>query len=324
MTAILAALFPVFGLIALGFALGRWRVLGDAAGDHLGRFVAQVTLPVLTFQSIAGMRPEELAQPVMALVVVGGAWATYGLHFAIERWRGESAPEANAIALGAAYGNSGFVGLPVCLALLGHEALGPAAFVMALNTACVFTLGLLMRVFTAPGRHNAGGGLRAALAPLALNPLVLACLLGMAAALVRLTLPGPVAVLLSSIAAATAPCALVAIGMFVAGPLGASPLGGFAAGLARGLLGKLVVSPLLTLALIVLLPPLPPAWAATALIMAAVPAASSVYIIAAQAGERARHFGAAIVVWSTVLAAFSLPLVLAALSAAGHIAIAGQ
>ncbi|MFY7837174.1 MAG: AEC family transporter [Novosphingobium sp.] len=313
MSAILGALFPVFGLIALGIWLGRSQVLGKDANEVLGRFVAVVTLPVLTFLAISGLNPGQLAQPVMGVVVIGGAWATYALHLVIERLCGERGPEGNIIALGAAYGNSGFVGLPICLALLGQDALGPAAVIMALNTAFVFAPGLLVQTLSAPDRHDTGDSLRAVCASLAKTPLMVACLAGIAAALVRISLPDPARVLLASIASATAPCALVAIGMFVAKPVERS----VGAGMWRGVIGKLAISPLIAAGLLAILPPLDPIWTATALIMAAVPAASTVFIVAAPAGERARRFGGALIVWTTALSAFTIPLVLAALAVAG-------
>lgn len=56
-------------------------------------------------------------------------------------------------------------------------------------------------------------------------------------------------------------------------------------------------------------------WTATALIMAGVPAESSVFIVAEDGAPR--RIGAAIVVWTVALSALTIPVIVAALAAAG-------
>ena len=60
---IFGALMPVFGLILIGYICGRYDILGDRAFEVLNRFVIAITLPVLTFRSIAHMDPRNLAVP---------------------------------------------------------------------------------------------------------------------------------------------------------------------------------------------------------------------------------------------------------------------
>jgi malonate transporter and related proteins len=308
---IIGALFPVFGLIALGIGLGRLNLLGEGAEGALSRFVALVPLPALTFLAIAGLTVEQLAQPVMATVVVAGAWATFAVQIGIERLYGQPRGEASIVALGAAYGNSGFVGLPICLALLGRTALGPSAVVMALNTALVLAPFILLQALAAPKGRGQAEGIGTVCRAVGGNPLILSCMAGVAAAGGGWTLPGPVQVLLSSLASATAPCALVAIGMFLARPMDCD--GG--AGVWRGVAGKLVLSPLIAAGLLALLPPMDRTWSATALIMASVPAASSLYLVAEDGAPR--RIGAAIIVWTVALSALTIPVIVAAMAVAG-------
>ena len=58
---IFGALMPVFGLILIGYICGRYDILGDRAFEVLNRFVIVITLPILTFRSIAHMDPRNLA-----------------------------------------------------------------------------------------------------------------------------------------------------------------------------------------------------------------------------------------------------------------------
>lgn len=99
--------------------------------------------------------------------------------------------------------------------------------------------------------------------------------------------------------------------MFLAKPMGY----GVGAVVWRGVAGKLATSPLVALGLLAILPAMDRMWTATALIMAGVPAESSVFIVAEDGAPR--RLGAAIVVWTVALSALTIPVIVAALAAAG-------
>ena len=86
---ILSALAPVFGLILVGLACARGKLLPDQAFEVLNRLDIALTLPVLTFRSIAHMPASDLASPQMIVAVAGGALAIYALAFALEYVRGQ-------------------------------------------------------------------------------------------------------------------------------------------------------------------------------------------------------------------------------------------
>jgi malonate transporter and related proteins len=317
--AILSALFPVFGLIALGFAARRTGYLGHDASGVLSHLVAQLTLPVLTFRAIAKMDPADLGVPAMAAAVVGAPLLIWILAFLAERRRGEATDMSNIVAMSAAFGNGAFVGLPVCLALLGDASLGPSAVVMTLYTMIVFPWGLFVSIKAQEGEHTVVRVAGVVVRQLSRSPLVIGCLLGVVFALGRVAIPSPVDRLLEMLGAATAPCALIAIGMVVAMPLEGRP----GRGLGIALAGKLLALPAMTIAILAVLPPLPPVWGATAIIMAGAPTGTSTFILATGAGSRVQQLGARALVFSTVGAALSLPLVLLAIEALGLMSMGG-
>lgn len=303
---ILGALVPVFGLILLGYGCGRTNILGDRAFEVLNRFVIAITLPVLTFRSIARMDPRDLAQPAMMIAVVGGALATYAIGFAIEKWLGRSGGEANIAGLCASFSNTGFVGLPIALLTFGKDITAPVAVTMLLYSAVVFTVGVVMSEMTANHGHGARAGLKLAGRSVLRSPLILLSMLGVIWCLLRLPLSGPLDVLLATLAQATAPCALTAIGIFIALPrekTAPGPIG-------RALLLKLGVHPLITAGLILILPPMPPLWAKMAILMAAMPSGASSFVLAGKAGRWAMELSAWAVTLTTTLAAMSLIVVL--------------
>ncbi len=310
-TIILGALAPVFGLILLGYFCGRYNVLGDRAFEVLNRFVIAITLPVLTFRSIATMDLSDPAVPVMLVAVIGGALATYAIGFAIERWLGRSGGEANIAALCACYSNTGFVGLPIALLAFGQGVIAPVAVAMLTYAAVVFTVGLIVSEFSANHGQGTIASLRQVGRSILRSPLIVLSVLGVAWSLLGLPLTGPTDVLLSTLAQATAPCALTAIGIFIALPrrdAEAGPIG-------RVMLLKLAVHPLLTALLLLALPPLPPLWASTAVLMAAMPCGASSFVLAGKAGRWSMELSAWGVTLTTTFAALSLLPVLMFLGA---------
>lgn len=311
MLSILGSLFPVFGLIVLGFALGRMHVFDETLERSLTRFVSMLTLPVLTFHTIAVMEPADMMAPIMVAVVVGASWLVYAMHFLVECALRQGPLRANVTALGGAYGNSAFVGLPLCLALFGPDALAPSALVMALNTAFVFGLGIFVQAFVSQTSGTVRDGLRSTGRRLATNPLVVGAALGVLASLSGLPMPPPVDRLMVTLGGATAGCALIAIGLFVSRPLSRE----VGPGVIRAAVAKLMLLPLTTLGLIMILPPMPPVWQATALIMAMVPTATSTFFVPSQSDRDAGKIAATLITATAIGALVTIPALIASLSA---------
>ena len=179
------------------------------------------------------------------------------------------------------------------------------AIAIARNAAVIFGFAVLVaEVAGNSGRGLAGAG-RAALAVVR-NPLILSGALGVLWASLGLVLSGPLDVLLATLASATAPCALVAIGLFIARPRqSAEP-----AVMGRILILKLIGQPLATYILIAMLPPMPPLWAKTAILIAAMPSATSSFLIAGGAGRWAMETSARAIVLTTVASAVTLAALL--------------
>lgn len=299
---ILGALLPVFGLILLGFGCGRSQLLGDRAFEVLNRFVIMITLPVLTFRTLATMDPADLAVPSMLGAVLGGAFITYALGFHIERAFGRSRAEANIAGLSSSFSNTGFVGLPVATLAFGPAVLGPVAVTMALYAAVVFGVAVLLSELVSDADHGLReSGLRACRAILK-TPLIIMSVAGAIWAIIGLPMTGPMDIFLQTLAGATAPCALVAIGLFISLPRqSAAP-----APITRVVVLKLLVHPLITALLLFILPPMPPMWASMAILMAAMPAGASSFVLAGGAGRWAMELSAWAVTLTTSLAALTL------------------
>jgi predicted permease len=301
---ILFSLVPVFALILLGYLVGRADLLGQRAFEVLNRFVLVLTLPVLTFRTIAVMHPGDLAQPGMIAAVLGGALGIYALAFITERLLGRNASDANVVAMSAGYSNTAFVGLPIAVLLFGQAAIPPTAVAIALNAAVVFTVGVLVADLVATQSSAWQGGVLA-LKAVSRNPPILSGIGGALWASLGMSLGGPLDVTLQTLGAATAPCALTAIGLFIARPRPPAS----AAVTARIALLKLIGQPLLTMGCLALLPPIPPLWAKVAVLMGAMPTGTSSFILAGGAGRWAMETSARAIVITTITASVTLSAV---------------
>ena len=303
---ILGALVPVFGLIMLGYGCGRTNLLGDRAFEVLNRFVIGITLPVLTFRSIAQMDPGDLAMPSMFIAVTGGALITYAIGFGIEKWLGRTSSDANIAGLCSCFSNTGFIGLPVALLTFGEGSVAPVAVAMLIYSAVIFTVSMVVSEIAANHGHGTMKGIRLAARAVSRNALILMAVMGVLWSMLRLPLGGPLDVLLETLAQATAPCALTAIGIFIALPRqNAAP-----APIGRSLVLKLGVHPLITAGFVMMLPPMPTLWAKTAILMAAMPCGASSFVLAGKAGRWAMELSAWAVTLTTTLASGSLIAVL--------------
>lgn len=276
MNAVLNAALPIFGLILTGVLCGRLGVLSPAATDSLNRFAIYLALPALMFLAMSRITPDA-DQFGFALAFAGGIAVTFGLGFALSRWRGHRIATASIEGLDAGYSNVGFMGIPLCLLVFGPASL-PAAVIATLFTACV--LFLVAITIVEIDTHRGGSSwltARKVLMALLSNPLLIAPVAGSAVAMTGLGMPEPVERFVSVLGGAASPCALVCIGLFLAQervPGRDAPAIALLVGL------KLLFQPAVTALLALYVFNVPPAWSRPAVLLSALPIGSGPFTIA--------------------------------------------
>ncbi len=289
-------LLPDFLLILLGYLLCRHTPLNRPVWDGAERLVYYLLFPCLLFHSIV-RNPLRLdtAMPLAtaALAVVGaGIFLAYAL-----LWMPRVNRRLHASGAQTAVRFNSYVALALAERLAGGPGVASMAVVISVcvpvcNVAAVWPL----------ARHGGHGYAR----ELVRNPLIIATVSGLLASLLGLHLPDLVATTLSRIGAAALPLGLMAVG----------------AGLQLGALreGPRLAAALMTIRHL-LLPawalllmtwlPLPPAQQAVVVAFAALPTASSAYVLAVRMGGHA-GYTAGLVTVSTLIGMVALPLWLAA------------
>ncbi|MDP2169997.1 MAG: AEC family transporter [Rhodocyclaceae bacterium] len=294
------ALLPDFALILLGYALRRWMVaLGDHFWTGLEKLVYFVLFPALLFNAIT-KTPLSLA----AIPLIGvGATAMFGamLLALLARPLFSLTPISFASQFQCAFRFNTYIGLAVAAKL--HGAAGIAA--MGLLAGAMVPLANLAAVWML-ARHGEVSVWR----ELAKNPLFLATLAALAWNLGGLTLPAPAGQFLGRLAEAAIALGLLAVGaaLKLRGSLGPSGRGAAAYFLAI----KLLAMPLIVL-LVAPYVGLDGIHFDIALVFAALPTASSAYILAQRMGGDGTRV-AWLISAGTLLGMLSLPLWLVLLS----------
>ncbi len=316
--AILNALAPPFLLIVLGSLLKRVRVLHPAHVPILNGLVVSVTLPALVLHGLlnAPRLSPTLALPVLAIL---GAEAAAGLvAYGAGRALRLPAGVLGAVLLVGVFGNTGFIGYPMTLALYPKQF--PAAILMdqfGMNIPMYLSAALLGAQFGG-GKGTGEGGRRGAILRFGRSPLFLSAVLGIALRLV----PVPPALVgvpwlralgevvgrcLEYLGQGTIPIILFALG--VALRPGAAGGRAGAAALACGC--KLLVGPLAMWGLCHALG-IGGEVRLDGILEAAMPASVMASVLAGQ-NDMEGDFTVGVVFVSTVLSAVTVPLLLAAL-----------
>lgn len=300
MSDIANALGPLFLLILLGAGLGWARFPGGDFWPRLERFIYYLLFPAMLVATLATADVSQV--PVIRLgVTLLGTMTLMGAGLWLMRHRLQLAPAAFTSAFQGVVRFNTYVGVAGATALHGAAGTTVAAVAVALMVPAANILCVL--AFIASGTLGSASLGRSAMALLR-NPLILACLLGIALNLGGIGLPGWSSEAISLLGNAALPLGLVAVGVALRPQ--ALWRSGKAFWLSSGL--KLIVTPLVVAAL---------AWAVglhgadrdVALLFAALPTATSAYILARQLGGDAELM-AAVITGQTLLAMATLPLLL--------------
>lgn len=292
MLQILFITFPFFALVLCGYIAARRRMLSLDAIPGLNSFVLFFALPCMLYRFGS-------TTPVAQLFDVG-VFLTYGVCALVMvlatiavsknariRWN-----DASFGALVAAFPNTGFMGVPLLVALLGAQAAGPVILLIAIDMVITTSLCIALSRLDGADEHGFAHAAQNALKGMLFNPMPWAILLGGVASAVSLELPAPLMKTIGLMADAASPVALFTIGAVLArSQMLASahkhppiPLRDYVPVAAI----KLLVHPLLVLAVgsaaVALGLPLSPFALTVIVLAAALPSASNVSLLAERFG----------------------------------------
>ena len=215
---ILTITFPFFALVLCGFIAARRGMLPIAAIPGLNTFVLFFALPCMLYRFGASTPIAQLLDPSVALTYLACALVMVGFVVATTRHGRIGWNDAAFGALVGAFPNTGFMGVPLLVALLGPKAAGPAIVTIMVDMVITTSLCIALSRLGSHGPSDASAGQAAknALKSMAANPMPWSILLGAVASALQVNLPKPLDQTLGLLADSASPVALFTIGAVLA------------------------------------------------------------------------------------------------------------
>lgn len=297
---------PVFAIMLTGYLAGRFKLLGAASSEALNRFVYYVALPALFFISMARVEIHEALHGPFLAAFGGGLLGGFGLTLLIGVFVFPNRLAALGLhGLCGIFSNTGYLGIPLLLTAFGEAGKLPGIIGTVIMGAVVMTIGLaIIEIDLSRGGHplrvlgKVGLGV-------AKSPLVLSAAAGLLVSASAWPVPSALATFCDILGAAAPPCALFAIGLFLVGRSVTTGMGE----VGWLVVVKLLVQPAITWWLAYRVMTMEPVWAASAVILAALPTGALVFVLAQQYGIYVQRATATIMI-STILSVVTLSLLL--------------
>jgi len=276
---VISLAFPFFGLIFLGFLAGKIAKLPESGLAWMNFFIIYVALPALFFRLLSQTPIEELTNLAYIAATTFATYSVFAIAFCIGvlATRG-SIPESTILGIAGAYSNVGYMGPGLTLAVLGPEATVPTALILCFDNMLIFILAPLMMTLAGTESEPLSRTFGRIAWKVFSHPFILATIAGVSAAALKFQPPQAIDTMLEYLSNAAAPSALFAMGVGVA----LRPAGRFPIEMPAVLVVKLLVHPVLIYLLLLWIGGIDPVWVATAVLMACLPPATNVYVIAQQ------------------------------------------
>ena len=213
---VLLITFPFFALVLAGYLAARRGLLRLDAIPGLNAFVLYFALPCLLYRFGSSTPTAQLLDASVAFTYMVCGLVIVGFVMAVSINRRIGWNDAAFGALVAVFPNTGFMGVPLLVALLGARAAGPAIVTIVVDMLVTTSLCVALSRLDGAGKHGFAVAGRNALRGVLVNPMPWAIVLGAVASATHLELPQPVEQTVNLLADSASPVALFTIGAVLA------------------------------------------------------------------------------------------------------------
>jgi len=306
MLEVFALVAPLFAMIILGYIAGRVVKLPIEGLVWLNFFIIYIALPALFFQLLSKVDFDNFISVNFLIITTWSTFFIFIVSFAIAALHNKGDIAASTIqGFAGAYGNIGYMGPPLALAAFGLPAVTPAVMIFCFDNTLHFILAPTLMALRKGEHQSALKLIGKIIWSIFTHPFIMATIAGLCASLIHFTPPAPIEKSLALLAGAAAPCALFTMGVTAAlRPLKTVPIE-----LTWLVPIKLIAHPALVYGLLTWLGPFETVYVQTAVLMAALPAATNVFVIAQQYDTWQERASSAVVV-STLAAMVTVTLVI--------------
>ena len=264
-------------------------------------FIVYVALPAMMFKLISATPFEQLKNAPFVLGTTLSTFLVFCLSFATGIITTGHIRQATIQSVIGAYANIGYMGPGLTLAVLGPSAIAPAALIFVFDNTLHFTLVPFLMALGSQDKMKLGETVWFVGKRVITHPFNIATVLGIAAASIHYVPPAPIDTMLVFLKNAAAPCALFTLGVTVAlRPFHANaPELPFLMGI------KLVIHPIAAWIIVSAMGDFGREWTLAAVLMAALPPALNVFVLANQYQVYIERASSAILA-GTVLSVFTV------------------
>lgn len=300
---------PFFALILAGYWATKSGRLSLQAIPGLNNFVLYFALPCMLFRFGATTDMVSVFNPTLAVLYIAVSLCVVITAIGLTLSSRMGWNDAALGALVAAFPNSGFMGVPLLIGLLGTSMASPVILSITIDMILTSSLCIALSRLDGHGLRSMGPAIKNALRGVLGNPMAWAILLGALFSVMQLKLPAPIEKTVWMLAEAASPVALFTIGSVLArGQLQAHERPQSVSGVWPIVILKLVVHPALIMLLGMLLMQLGAdlTWSSLValVLVAALPSASNVSLLAERFGADNLRI-ARIILITTVIAFFT-------------------
>ena len=216
MVNILLVTFPFFALVLAGYIALYRGWLSVAAVPGLNGFVLYFAVPCMLYRFGASTPVADMLSPLIIGVYAASALIMVALTIVITKRGAIGWNDASLGALVAAFPNTGFMGVPLLAMLLGAASAGPAIATILVDMLLTTSLCVALSRLDGAGIDGAKRAAKQALGRVMGNPMPWAILMGAFASGFDIKLWGPIDQTVGLLADAASPVALFTIGAVLA------------------------------------------------------------------------------------------------------------
>jgi predicted permease len=271
-------LAPFFGLIGLGFFCGKVVKQPEAGLAWMQFFIIYVALPCLFYRLIADKPLDQLTNWSFVTATTLATFSAFLLSL-LAGWKytrdlGQSVMQGVA----GSYSNVGYMGPPLILAALGEAATPPVILIFVFDTLLLFSLVPLLMSVSGVDKLSLGATIRKIVWRVVTHPFNIATALAVTASYLHVELPSAPNQIVTWLSGAAAPCALFILGVTVA----MRPLLRIPGEVPVLVIIKLMLHPVIAWVLLSAIGDFGETWTYAAIVMAALPPALNIFVIATQ------------------------------------------
>ncbi len=295
---VLAVISPIFALIAIGYAGGRFRWLPETTASGLAAFSFTLAIPAVLFRTMVVADLPDVEPYRIWGAYFGAALGTWLLAaFLTAIYLRRPAADGVAIGMSAGFANVVMIGIPLCLVAFGPESAGTSALIVALHSPLLWLMASLHLVIAGSARDNSLFGAATQLfRDIAGNTIILAILAGLLWRQTGLGLHPQLDQIVQMLAKAAIPSALVSLGLSLTG----FRIAGQLPTLSLIVVLKLILMPIGAWYLAAIVFQLPPLEVGVITVFAAMPTGANAYLFAEKHG-RATNSASGAVALGTLL-----------------------